>query len=172
MFVVSSSIVVVVVGNKDDNDDNEGAINGVGTTPAFIHPCHRYRHSCWSYSHSNSLGIRPATATIRVVLCSHVAPSTAADGIIIIMSFVQQLFDSTDVLLLLLFQFVSLDVLFFVSYCRFCFTVLIVIVVTVIFSLSSSWSYSMYCTTIIVIVFCVFYYNYTNVLLCVLLLFS
>jgi len=135
-------VVVAVVGNEDDNDDNEGAINVVGTTPAFIHPCHRYRHSCWSYSHSNSFGIRPATATIRVVLCSHVAPSTAADGIIIIMSFVQQLFDSTDVLLLLLFQFVSLDVLFFVSYCRFCFAVLIVIVVTVIFSLSSSWSYS------------------------------
>mmetsp|Transcript_50849 Transcript_50849/g.57628 ORF Transcript_50849/g.57628 Transcript_50849/m.57628 type:complete len:157 (-) Transcript_50849:90-560(-) len=113
---------------------------------SFIYLCHRYQHSCWSYSNYFSFYIRPATATIRVVLCSHVAPSTAADGIIIIiiiiMSFVQQLFDSTDVLLLLLFQFVSLDVLFFVSYCRFCFAVLIVIVVTVIFSLSSSWSYS------------------------------
>jgi len=35
---------------------------------SFIYLCHRYQHSCWSYSNYFSFYIRPATATIRVVL--------------------------------------------------------------------------------------------------------
>jgi len=156
-------VEVVVVGNEDDNDDNEGAINSVVTTPAFIHPCHRYRHSCWSYSHSNYFGIRPATATIRVVLCSHVAPSTAADGIIIIIimsvvAFIISIGVTRCIVLRILLSFLFCRNNSHRCYCDF-FIIIIIMVIQ-------------YYTTIIIIVFCVFYYRYTKVLLCVLLLLS